>query len=97
MRKALLRERARVVLHDPHIAGLDSDLGAILKDVDLILVATNHAAYQDLDLATLRKMVGGDCVVCDIWNLFGTQQIIFNIDAALTAGTASTAGATAAG
>src|SRR3982074_131780 len=34
VRKALLRERATVMLHDPHIAGLDGDLETVLKGVD---------------------------------------------------------------
>ena len=58
VRKAMLRERAQVVLHDPHIRGLDSDLATVLRGADLVFVATNHAAYRAVDLASLRAMVG---------------------------------------
>jgi UDP-N-acetyl-D-mannosaminuronic acid dehydrogenase len=83
VRKALLRERATVVLHDPHIAGLDGDLAAVLKGVDVVFVAMNHSAYKTIGLTRLHEMVGGDCVVCDIWNVFQTDQVIFNVNHAL--------------
>jgi UDP-N-acetyl-D-mannosaminuronic acid dehydrogenase len=83
VRKALLRERAQVTLHDPHIAGLDADLASVLQGSDLVFVATNHSAYGTIGLHRLREMVGGDCVVCDIWNIFATDRIIFGIDEAL--------------
>ncbi len=83
VRKALLRERATVVLHDPHIAGLDVDLTTVLHGVDVVFVAMNHSAYKAIGLARLREMVGADCVVCDIWNVFGTDQILFALDEAL--------------
>lgn len=87
VRKALLRERAAVVLHDPYIAGLDGDLAAVLRGVDVVFVAMNHSAYKTIGLARLREMVGADCVVCDIWNVFGTDQILFTIDEALGSST----------
>jgi UDP-N-acetyl-D-mannosaminuronic acid dehydrogenase len=87
VRKALLRERAEVVLHDPHIAGLDGDLSTALKGVDVVFVAMNHSAYKTIGLGRLREMVGADCVVCDIWNVFQTDQILFTIDEALGSST----------
>ena len=86
VRKALLRERATVTLHDPFIAELNGDLTTVLADVDLVFVATNHTAYTEIGLPGLRQMVGGDCVVCDIWDIFGTDQVIFTIDEALSEG-----------
>jgi len=83
VRKALLRERAHVVMHDPHIRGLDHDLGTALKGADVVFVATNHAAYKGVDLTRLREMVGQDCVVCDLWNIFGTDRAVFALDEAL--------------
>ena len=58
VRKALLRERAKVTLHDPHIAGLDDDLHTVVKDADIVFVATNHSAYKGLGLDGLRAIVG---------------------------------------
>jgi UDP-N-acetyl-D-mannosaminuronic acid dehydrogenase len=83
VRKALLRERAQVQLHDPHIKGLDQDLGEVLPGVDIVFVATNHSAYRTLGLKGLRDLVGRDCIVCDIWNIFGTERTIFTLDEAL--------------
>jgi UDP-N-acetyl-D-mannosaminuronic acid dehydrogenase len=85
VRKALLRERAQVQMHDPHIPGLDQDLGDVVKGVDLVFVATNHSAYRKVGLQGLRQMVGKDCLVCDIWNIFGTQRTIFSLDEVLPA------------
>jgi hypothetical protein len=34
-------------------------------------------------------MVGRDCVVCDIWNVFQTDQILFSVDEALGSRTMS--------
>ena len=86
VRKALLRERALVTMHDPHIRGYDADLGATLSDADVVFVATNHDAYKDLSLEELRGFVGKDCVVSDIWNIFGTDHTLFHLDEAIAAG-----------
>ncbi len=83
VRKALLRERAQVQLHDPHIKGLDQDLAEVLRGVDIVFVATNHSAYRAVGLQGLRDLVGRDCLVCDIWNIFGTERTIFGLDEAL--------------
>jgi len=85
VRKALLRERCQVVMHDPHVRGLDGDLSQLLRGADVVFVATNHAAYKQVSLQRLHKWVGQDCIVCDIWNIFGTDRIIFRLDAALSA------------
>jgi len=50
---------------------------------DLVFVATNHSVYQRIGLTELRRLVGQDCVVSDIWNIFGTDQTMFHLDAAL--------------
>jgi len=83
VRKALLRERAVVTMHDPHIKGLDGSLKQVLPGADLVFVATNHSVYQRIGLTELRRLVGQDCVVSDIWNIFGTDQTMFHLDAAL--------------
>ena len=83
VRKALLRERASVVLHDPHIAGLDGEIAEALHGVDVVFVATNHSAYKEIGLTRLREMVSRNCLVCDIWNIFGTDRILFTLDEAL--------------
>ncbi|MHB8509950.1 MAG: nucleotide sugar dehydrogenase [Candidatus Dormibacteria bacterium] len=83
VKKALLRERAKVTMHDPHIAGLDAPLEEVLKGADVVFIATNHSEYRRISLARLRQMVGQDCIVCDIWNLFNTEHTLFRLDEVL--------------
>ena len=79
VKKALERERAKVHLHDPYVAPYQNNLDETLKDADLIFLATNHAAYQKLDIAKVKKLVSANCVICDVWNVFKTNRIIFTI------------------
>lgn len=65
---------SNVMLHDPYIE--KSDIHDLAKKADVIFVAINHREYKNLGkdfLVNLKK----DCVVCDIWNVFGTEKIIF--------------------
>ena len=80
IKKALERERAKVFLHDPYVAGYQSDLEEILKDADLIFLATNHQFYKKLDISKIKKMVSKNCVICDVWNIFKTDKVIFTIN-----------------
>lgn len=77
--KALERERAKVVLHDPLIKDYDSDINEVLKDADFVFVATNHSFYQKLDLNEIKNLVSKNCIVCDVWNVFKTNRIIFSV------------------
>ena len=79
VKKALERERANVYLHDPYVPGYQNKLEDILKDADLIFLATNHKYYRDIDIAKIRKLVSRNCVICDVWNVFKTNKIIFTI------------------
>ena len=79
VKKALERERAKVFLHDPYVSGYQNDLDETLKNADLVFVATNHAVYKKLDIDNIKKLVSKNCVICDVWNIFGTNKIIFTI------------------
>lgn len=79
VKKALERERAKVFLHDPYVAGYQNDLNEVLKDADLIFLATNHNFYKKLDIATVRKLASKNCIICDVWNVFKTNKIIFTV------------------
>ena len=79
IKKALERERAEVFLHDPYVPGYQSDLDETLKNADLVFVATNHAVYKKLDIDNIKKLVSKNCVICDVWNIFETNKIIFTI------------------
>lgn len=78
--KALERERANVFLHDPYIPEYQTDLKTILKDADFVFIATNHDIYKKLDIAEIKKLVSKNCVICDVWNVFKTNRIIFTIN-----------------
>lgn len=79
VKKALERERAKVFLHDPYVPGYQNNLDDVLKGADLIFLATNHNFYKKLDITNVRKLVSKTCVVCDVWNIFKTNKIIFTV------------------
>ncbi len=79
VKKALERERAKVFLHDPYVPGYQNDLDETLKGADLIFLATNHAYYRKMDIAKVKKLVSKNCIICDVWNVFKTNKIIFTI------------------
>ncbi len=79
VKKALERERALVYLHDPYVPGYQNDLDETLKGADLIFLSTNHAFYRKMDIAKVKKLVSKNCVICDVWNVFKTNKIIFTI------------------
>lgn len=79
VKKALERERAKVFLHDPYVLSYQNNLDEVLKEADLIFLATNHQFYRKLDITNIKKIVSKNCVVCDVWNIFKTNRIIFTI------------------
>ena len=79
VKKALERERAKVFLHDPYVPGYQSNLDQVLKGADLIFLATNHNFYKKMDIAHVKRLVSKNCVICDVWNIFKTNKIIFTI------------------
>jgi len=97
VRHALERERSEVTMHDRHIPGLDAELASVLGGADLIFIATNHDEYKRISLERLRSLVGTDCLVCDIWNIFGTDHIIFSLDQALKMNTEQPLGTATSG
>ncbi len=83
VKKALEREGAQVSLHDPLIDKYNADLNKIIKDASLIFIATKHDYYlKKLKVEEIRKIVKKECLVCDVWNIFRTNKIIFNINSA---------------
>lgn len=85
VRKALMRERAKITLHDPfvkHYANQEivSNVYESLKDADLIFIATNHKEYRKLNINKIKRIVKKDCMVCDIWNVLGKNKIIYRIN-----------------
>ncbi|MBI5449428.1 nucleotide sugar dehydrogenase [Candidatus Gottesmanbacteria bacterium] len=94
IRKAMLRERAVVTLHDPLVQEyanqeITRDVYEAAKGANVLFVATNHSAYGLLDLKKLKKTVAKNCIFCDVWNVFGTNKIVFTINQLYKNGTKS--------
>lgn len=84
VRKAFLREHARVVLHDPFVKKyvyqkIETDWRLAVKNADIVFIGTNHNQYKDIKLKELKTLVKKNCFVCDVWNVFGTGKILFKI------------------
>lgn len=81
IRKALLREHAKVTLSDPYVKHynlqkIEKNYKEVIKDSDIIILATKHNVYKknkELILKSLKKNV----YVVDVWNVFETNRIIF--------------------
>lgn len=85
VRKAFLRERAKVVLHDPFVTDyphqvIEKDLYKAVKNADVVFIATNHKEYQRADFGKIKKLVNKNCVFCDVWNVFRTDKIVFSVN-----------------
>jgi len=85
VRKAFLRQRANVIIHDPYVKEyppqeVTTDVYEAVKGADVLFIATNHKMYRDLDLTKLRRLVSKNCIICDVWNVFGTNRIIFTMN-----------------
>lgn len=85
VRKALLRERARVVLHDPYVKDyirqeIEKNVYKAIEDADVVFVAASHKEYKNLDINKVKKLVKKDCIICDVWNVFGTDKIVFTVN-----------------
>lgn len=85
VRKALMRERAEVVLHDPYVEDyvnqtIEGDVYEAIKGADLIFIATNHREYGSLNIKKIRDIVKKDCIICDVWNVFKTDKIVFTVN-----------------
>lgn len=89
VRNALLRERANVVLHDPYVKeyqnqDIEKDVYEAVKNADLIFIATNHNAYKKLDMKKIRGLVKQKCLVCDVWNVWETDRVIYPLENSLS-------------
>lgn len=81
LQRYFLAEGAKVSVHDPFI---DSQpLEETLKGADILILGINHDAFKDLDPEYLRRLVSEDCLIFDIWNMFGTGKILFYLRDAL--------------
>ena len=81
VKKALEQARSKVFIHDPHIKKYKADMDEVLKNADLVFIATRHDYYfKNLTVKKLAKLVKRNCLICDIWNVFKTNKIIFSLN-----------------
>jgi len=82
LRKALLREHAQISLHDPFVKEYGGeatlDLNKALEGVEVVFVATRHKFYEK-NKQKILKSLNKNCFICDIWNVFGTNKLIFRV------------------
>lgn len=75
----LTHEGAIVTTYDPLIDGNMSSVEATVKNADVVIFAVNHDAFSAINLSKLAKYTKKGCIVCDIWNIFGVEKIMFPI------------------
>jgi UDP-N-acetyl-D-mannosaminuronic acid dehydrogenase len=74
--RLLERELADVAVSDPHAAAPTQPLADALRDADVVIVATNHSAFEGRDaLSAIVASASEDCLVVDPWNALGTSQV----------------------
>jgi UDP-N-acetyl-D-mannosaminuronic acid dehydrogenase len=74
--RLLERELADVAVSDPHAAAPTQPLADALRDADVVIVATNHSAFEGPDaLGAIIAGASEDCLVVDPWNALGTSQV----------------------
>lgn len=85
IRKALQRERAEVVIHDPYVKTyanqiIEKDVYKAIEGADVIFIATDHKIYKELNIKKVKQLVEKQCLICDVWNVFGTGRIIYRLN-----------------
>ncbi|HEY2438955.1 MAG TPA: UDP binding domain-containing protein, partial [Solirubrobacteraceae bacterium] len=74
--RLLERELADVAVCDPHASTPTTPLADAVRDADVVIVATNHSAFEDSEtLRQIRASAADDCLLVDPWNSLGTSQI----------------------
>ena len=68
----LKNEFANYVTHDPYVD--NKDIKEVLKDSDIIIIATNHEYYEQINFKDLIKK---EAIVVDLWNLTQHHKFIF--------------------
>jgi UDP-N-acetyl-D-mannosaminuronic acid dehydrogenase len=84
LRKTLLHENAEIVLHDTYVKHytkqpITASLPEALKGADVVIIATKHNEYVEKKMEIL-KSVKKKTYICDIWNTFEANKLIFTAD-----------------
>ncbi len=75
LQRYFLAEGAKVSIHDPLI---DSEpLEATLKKAEILIMGVNHDVFSKIGFDYLKNLVSVNCLIVDIWNMFGTGKIVF--------------------
>jgi UDP-N-acetyl-D-mannosaminuronic acid dehydrogenase len=72
--RLLERELADVAVHDPVVATPTASFEEAIAGADVVVVATNHSAF-DGALDAIARTAGPDCLVVDPWNALGAAQV----------------------
>lgn len=74
-KKICIAEGAKVTMHDPYLE--PCDLTNVLKGADVVFIAMDHDYYRkELSLEKIAEMTNKDSLLCDIWNMFGTNKVL---------------------
>ena len=81
IRKALLREHAKVVLHDPFVTEYKSqevshDLKTAITGAQIVIIAMRHKEYVRRQ-KEIGQWLDKKAYICDIWNIFDTNKLIY--------------------
>lgn len=81
IRKALIREHAQVILHDPYVKDYKQqevlhDLKKALVGAQIVIIATRHKVYEKKKKEIIKNL-DKSVYICDIWNIFKTNKMIF--------------------
>jgi len=84
IRKALLREHSKVVLHDPFVKeypnqSVTTNFKEALVGAQVVILATRHSYYEKKKRYIL-SVLGENTYVCDIWNVFGMNKILYTVN-----------------
>ncbi len=75
LQRYFLAEGAQVSIHDPLI---DSEpLENTLKGAEILIMGINHDEFRKITFNYLENSLAEDCLIVDIWNMFGTGKIVF--------------------
>jgi UDP-N-acetyl-D-mannosaminuronic acid dehydrogenase len=81
IRKALLREHAKVVLHDPFVKKyayqeVTQHIEDILSKSNVVVIATRHSQYVK-DKEEILALIDDNAYICDVWNIFEFDKLVF--------------------
>jgi UDP-N-acetyl-D-mannosaminuronic acid dehydrogenase len=74
--RMLERELADVSVHDPRVTTPTQPFDEVVCGAAAVVVAANHDEFAGIDrLRGVAALAGGDALIVDPWNCFGTGQV----------------------